>query len=672
MTSPLWGLAWDSPLLVPWSASVACILAFSLYRLLGPTRTYPHTDISFIIPLIITVNVFTVLLGPVSQWVRTVNILLLIMCAMYYPLGFNLSVAGLILLLETSYVIMGTDGAGVGGFVNLVAYGVWVLAIPVVMGRLFLSEFRKKDRVKSDLKRLKEGARILESDKESAEAISNLSETYMDIAKVDAYLEMERSVGELMDTVLVTFSASNAVFMMSPDGVKYSVRVHRGEGAVDPDGSVEAGEGLTGWVIKEMRPMAVQDDARGLGYLVDERGVRSFLSAPVMDGDALMGVLAVDSQEPEAYDGEDKGIMEGFARNVAYLVKNSRRLHATTRHANAISVLHDVSKAISASIELSDIMDRLAAFSERIIKYDYMTIWFTSPDATAVLKFARGYEGAHEESEPVPYERTFIGYVVENGSVSFGDYEESKERMPFFPLPALKGRCRSFIGFPLKDNDDVQGVVTFGAKNSYAISPYQQHSLEVITRQVSAAITNARLHHAIKRLATTDGLTGLINHRHFQERADEAFARAMRYPEPVSVLLFDIDHFKNVNDTFGHPVGDAVLKKVAELLRQAARDVDLPARYGGEEFTVLMPNTEEAGALKMAERIRKTIEKTRFVFEDQVVPVTISVGTASYPVDGTDKKTIIANADQALYNSKKTGRNRCTAYHDFAEGQSAN
>jgi len=672
VTSPLWGLSWDSPVLLPWSAAVTVLLSVSVYRLLGPSRSYPRTDISFIIPLVIAVNVFTVLLGPVSQWVRTLNILLLILCAMYYPLRFNLSVAGLVLLLEASCVFLGEDSAGAGGVVNLVAYGVWLLAVPVVLGRLFQSEFRKKDRVKSDLKRLREGARILESDQDSAAAIANLSENYMDIARVDAYLEMERSVGELMDTVLATFSATDAVMLMSADSVRYSVRVHRGEGTVDTDAAVESGEGLTGWVIKEKKPIVVQDDARGLGYLKDDTYVRSFLAVPVVDGDALMGVLAVDSTEAESFDDEDKLIMEAFARNTAYLIRNSRRLHATTRHANAISVLHDVSKAITASIELSDIMERLADFSGRILKYDYMTLWFTRKDGTAVLKFVRGYEDRPENSAPVPYDRTFIGYVVENGAVSFGDYEESSERMPFFPLPSLKGKCRSFIGFPLKDNETVQGVVTYGAKKSYAISPYQQHSLEVISRHVSAAISNARLHHAIKRMATTDGLTGLINHRHFQEKADEAFTRASRYPEPVSVLLFDIDHFKNVNDTYGHPVGDAVLKRVAELLREAVRDVDIPARYGGEEFTVLMPNTVEAGAFKMAERIRKTIEKTRFVFENQEVPVTISVGTASYPTDGTDKKTVIGNSDQALYHSKRSGRNRCTAYSAMPGGGNSN
>jgi len=167
-------------------------------------------------------------------------------------------------------------------------------------------------------------------------------------------------------------------------------------------------------------------------------------------------------------------------------------------------------------------------------------------------------------------------------------------------------------------------------------------------------------------MATTDGLTGLVNHRHFQEKADERFARAARYPEDISLLLFDIDHFKKVNDTYGHPIGDAVLRKVGAVVREAARTVDVAARYGGEEFAVLMEQTDEPGALKMAERIRSTIEKTRFVFEGVTVPVTVSIGCASFPLHAADKTQLIDMADKSLYWAKRNGRNRCCAYSSIA------
>jgi diguanylate cyclase (GGDEF)-like protein len=129
--------------------------------------------------------------------------------------------------------------------------------------------------------------------------------------------------------------------------------------------------------------------------------------------------------------------------------------------------------------------------------------------------------------------------------------------------------------------------------------------LEVIALQAGQAVLRAQLFDQTERLATTDGLTGLLNHRAFQARTDEALAQARRYGRACALLLTDVDHFKSVNDTHGHPIGDLVLKGVAQILREKARDTDLVARYGGEEFAVIMPETDGKGALVIAERIRR-------------------------------------------------------------------
>jgi diguanylate cyclase (GGDEF)-like protein/PAS domain S-box-containing protein len=162
----------------------------------------------------------------------------------------------------------------------------------------------------------------------------------------------------------------------------------------------------------------------------------------------------------------------------------------------------------------------------------------------------------------------------------------------------------------------------------------------------------------LEALATTDGLTGLKNHRAFQERLAHEFQRGARYYTPLSLLMFDVDHFKLFNDAHGHPAGDQVLRKVATVLRKNVRATDFVARYGGEEFVVLLPHTPAAGAMGFAERLRAAIERGPWDLQ----PFTVSGGVASLERATDDALALIEEADKALYASKALGRNRVTRY----------
>lgn len=162
----------------------------------------------------------------------------------------------------------------------------------------------------------------------------------------------------------------------------------------------------------------------------------------------------------------------------------------------------------------------------------------------------------------------------------------------------------------------------------------------------------------VEYLAITDALTGLYNRRRFHDILLKEFERSKRYATPVSLLMIDIDHFKKVNDRYGHLAGDDVLRNVAQIIQKIIRDIDTAARYGGEEYIVILPNTEKNDALKVAERMRTTIENNRFAEIDNST-ITISIGIAGMPdnqIDTEDK--LIRAADLALYRSKQNGRNR--------------
>ena len=158
----------------------------------------------------------------------------------------------------------------------------------------------------------------------------------------------------------------------------------------------------------------------------------------------------------------------------------------------------------------------------------------------------------------------------------------------------------------------------------------------------------------LQRLSVTDGLTGLTNHRSMMQRLKEETQRAARNKHSFTVIMADVDHFKSYNDTFGHPAGDEVLKRVATLLRESTRAIDCAARYGGEEFAVLLPETDMAGASEVAERLRRRVESEPFAER----AITLSVGIAEFPKDADRAETVIAVADAALYEAKRRGRNQ--------------
>ncbi|MBF0499744.1 MAG: diguanylate cyclase [Candidatus Riflebacteria bacterium] len=210
---------------------------------------------------------------------------------------------------------------------------------------------------------------------------------------------------------------------------------------------------------------------------------------------------------------------------------------------------------------------------------------------------------------------------------------------------------------PLKLNNAAIGVLYLDSRlSSNMFQDGLKDLLRVFAAQASVAIYNSRLLH----MATTDGLTNLINHRSYMQRLIEEFYRAKRHQLPLSVVMMDIDHFKKINDTFGHPVGDKALRIVSTILRQHVRVHDVAARYGGEEFALLLPQTDLEGARVLAEKIRQMIERASLTLEDkQVLRCNISAGVAQLDGITMDKPmTLIQCADKALYQAKEDGRNR--------------
>jgi two-component system cell cycle response regulator len=217
----------------------------------------------------------------------------------------------------------------------------------------------------------------------------------------------------------------------------------------------------------------------------------------------------------------------------------------------------------------------------------------------------------------------------------------------------------SFIHIPLTAQKKVNGVLMACSYQSPAFARDAQTILNLVQNQVTIVIDNARLYEATRQLAITDGLTKVYNHRFFQELFEKEYTRSDRYNTVFSLIMLDIDHFKKINDTYGHLCGDEILKSLAMQVKSCLRGMDIVSRYGGEEFAILLPETGGNEALQTAERIRRAVEETAFMGTEQGLSVTVSLGVATYPSRGiAERADMIAKADGALYEAKEAGRNR--------------
>jgi diguanylate cyclase (GGDEF)-like protein len=241
-------------------------------------------------------------------------------------------------------------------------------------------------------------------------------------------------------------------------------------------------------------------------------------------------------------------------------------------------------------------------------------------------------------------------------SVREGQTEAIRQNCPWADPNGFRNASPQEAVVPVLSDGQVMAVLRL--VRSIPFEPDDRQFLEVIAAQVSLALGRIKFIATLQTLSVTDALTGIANRRHWDWRLAEEIARAQRYRYPVAVLMVDIDHFKRVNDTHGHQVGDEVLRQVAERLRSTLRRTDFLARYGGEEFGIIAPQTALEAAKVLAERLRRAIAREPIQVNNELsIPLTISVGVAVFPDHAQNESDLVAAADAALYRAKQDGRN---------------
>jgi diguanylate cyclase (GGDEF)-like protein len=252
-----------------------------------------------------------------------------------------------------------------------------------------------------------------------------------------------------------------------------------------------------------------------------------------------------------------------------------------------------------------------------------------------------------------------VGAGVTGAVAASGEAVRGHIGAPGLVAAPSEPRGEELISVPLRTTGGVLGVLNLYDRVDGR--PYDDGDLETIrtfASQAAVALDNVLLHQEAQRLSVTDGLTGLRNYRFFQQAIAREAERAVRFGRSLGLLMLDLDHFKNVNDTYGHQVGDAALIEIADRVRAEVREVDLVARYGGEEFVVVLPETDRAGAEHIAARVCERVRGRPLHAAGVEVELTVSIGVAVLPDDGTTPSALVRAADEALYAAKAAGRDR--------------
>jgi len=344
-----------------------------------------------------------------------------------------------------------------------------------------------------------------------------------------------------------------------------------------------------------------------------------------------------------------------FVVSVYYLFFSDRILHdaklteALMEEKRRADVMFEITRSISSSLNTQEILYLIVTRLSEVFAARDCSIVRVDPQTHAARMMVKSAEPKLPETniELDQYPELLQAYET--------------QEIVFVPSLARGGLTQNIVAVPMRVKNAVLGLIYIRLSQNWKnISESDERFFRVMSATAANALRNAELFEEMEHRARTDFLTGLPNHRSFQATLSTELGRAQRHNHPLSLLIIDLDFLKEVNDKFGHPTGDMVIRAVAETICKGCREFDVAARYGGEEFTVILPETPIEDASRVADRIREMIAEVDF---PGVGSITASIGVANFPVNALGKEDLIRVADQALYVAKNNGRDRVAFFN---------
>lgn len=432
------------------------------------------------------------------------------------------------------------------------------------------------------------------------ELLQGLSQILQSDAPIDERLQKH------IDALSAAFNASYGhIFLFDENTNTLRIRACSGSPMQDiQNEEIKPGRGIIGKVYQSGQPILAADVQLDPDYIEGYSGVRSEMAVPIEAEGEVMGVINLESDKLKAFDSVDLRMASIAASQTGATLRHVLEFDATIHHLRELELLNRVQQVITTTDDVDELLQSIVNEIHTTLDITSVTIMLVAPDGLEMKVHAV----AGDYSTEIAGLKLRIGKgatgvaVMESLTQYLPDVTRDERYVPVDP------NIRCELAVPLVNKGSVVGVLNLESTSLNAFSEEDRHVVEIVAAQIAQILAKALLYDELATMAITDGLTGLFNHRQFFTRLDSEFKRADRYTYPLSLIMIDIDYFKNFNDTYGHMQGDEVLRNIASIIKLTMRETDVVARYGGEEFVVVLPLCHELTAMEVAERLRADIE----------------------------------------------------------------
>ena len=471
---------------------------------------------------------------------------------------------------------------------------------------------------------------------------------------------IQKELGQIFDT------SNFYIAFQEGDEIRFELEAEKGQ--VLPKRHRKAGNGLTEYIIRSGQPLLIRHDLEkaredlGISY-GPGRPAKSFCAAPILLGGKPAGVMAAMSLDREyVFEQRDLEVMQTAAGQVSVAVENARLFAEEQQRSQQLGFLNNISKTAISSEDAEQMLAEIVAEIQKNFQFDHIGIGILDYVTKDIEIRAEAGTTAQALGKRIPLGTGIVGRVARTGETAL--VQSAGEGHLQGVLPESK----AVLCIPISYGETLLGVLNVESQRENAFSSQDKLIMSTLADLLATALHNAFVFQKLQQQSITDGLTGVKTRRFFWEGLTSEWKRASRSGRPFSVVLMDLDKFKEVNDTFGHLEGDLVLARVGRLLEQKCRQSNVVARYGGDEFVVLMPETGVDQAQSLAERLRQWVATDPMLSEHHI---TGSFGVASFPVHGFSVEDIIRVADAGMYVSKHRGGNLVFTAEDIVEGENS-
>lgn len=497
--------------------------------------------------------------------------------------------------------------------------------------------------------------------------------------ELDANAAYHQFQNRLLTIIQETFASYSAMIFVA-DLAKNALILQDKISSEDSDiiQQIAIQDGLPGKVLLDNAAVLLNDadeqfdDVQINYYQGETPEIKSFLAVPLRYNGNAIGVLAVDELTAEAYSPDDSKLLEQFADLISNALIQLDVIDQLNEQRSFYSQLLKINSVLSLSDTPQALFDYVIDVIKKLFDYDRLLIVLLQEQDSEQAEVAKldGLKNHVETGYRFELNSSTLQRVISEGKPALiHQRSQINTETGVYPWDVTGDPhpMESFLMAPIINHNDKFGALVLESQKSRLFTHQKQEILTMLGSIVGGSLNRFYLYRYMKNIATRDGLTGIGNHRAFQEHLEDEIQRSKRYESVFTLLVVDLDKFKRVNDTLGHLYGDYMLKQVATLINKNVRAVDFVARYGGDEFIVILVNAKKSDTVSTADRIRQSILDYQFEKDGVKERISASIGMAEFPSDADNGDLLIQRADESMYRVKQVGGNAVKMYQNENE-----